>query len=57
MATYHVTVNGDDSTGDGSLSNPWRTIAYGIDQLVGTTAAYGTGDTRLFIHDFQSHTR
>lgn len=28
---WHVSVNGSDSTGDGSYSNPFRTIQHGID--------------------------
>ena len=33
-ATYYVSVSGNDSTGDGSLANPWRTIQKGSDNLV-----------------------
>ena len=39
---YHVDQSGNDSTGDGSLSTPWRTIRYALDQL-------SAGDT-LYIH-------
>ena len=39
---YHVDQSGDDSTGDGSLGAPWRTIRYGLTQL-------SAGDT-LYIH-------
>jgi len=41
-ADYHVAQSGNDSTGDGSLSNPWRTIRHALDQL-------SAGDT-LYIH-------
>lgn len=30
--TYYVSPNGDDSTGDGSLSLPWATIQKGVDE-------------------------
>ncbi len=32
-ATYYVATTGNDSTGDGSIGNPWRTPAYGASQL------------------------
>lgn len=41
-AEYHVTVSGNDSSGNGSLLKPWRTPEYGAQQLA-------AGDT-LFIH-------
>ena len=42
-AIYHVKNNGDDSSGDGSWSNPWRTVA-----KADSTAT--AGDT-LYIHN------
>lgn len=34
-ADVHVAVNGSDSTGDGSIANPWATIDFAIDQVSG----------------------
>ena len=39
---YHLDQSGNDSTGDGSLSTPWRTIRYALDEL-------SAGDM-LYIH-------
>lgn len=30
-ATYYVATSGSDTTGDGSLSKPWRTIEYAVE--------------------------
>lgn len=40
MTTYHVKTTGNDSTGDGSSGNPWRTIQHGHDSM-------SNGDTLL----------
>ncbi len=40
---YHVSLNGSDTQGDGSISNPWRHPEYGAKQLQ-------AGDT-LYIHE------
>ena len=29
--TYYVSVTGSDTTGDGTASNPWRTIQFAVD--------------------------
>lgn len=31
--TYHVSPEGDDKTGDGSESNPWKTISFAIENI------------------------
>lgn len=31
-ATYYVSTAGNDTTGDGSSTSPWRTIQYAVDQ-------------------------
>ncbi len=41
---YYVSPNGDDTTGDGSELNPWRSIQYAINQSV-------AGDTVFVIDD------
>lgn len=33
MSTYYVATTGNDSTGDGSIGTPWRTIQKGCDNL------------------------
>ncbi len=46
MATYYIALTGNDTTGDGSESAPWRTWAKALSAaLAGGTAAYGSGDT------------
>lgn len=35
--TYYVATNGSDTTGDGSLTNPWATISYAVQ----TSTVYG----------------
>ena len=40
---YYVATTGNDSTGDGALTNPWRTIQYGVNRIA-------PGDT-LFIRE------
>lgn len=47
-ATYHVTTNGNDTTGDGSLANPWRTITKGKNTMA-------AGDI-LLVHGNQNGT-
>jgi len=42
---YHVATTGSDSTGDGSLSNPWRTPEYGASQLSSGNTLYIHGGT------------
>lgn len=37
-STYYVATDGDDTTGDGSIGNPWETVQKGFDET-------GTGDT------------
>lgn len=37
---YYVATTGSDSTGNGSQSNPWKTIQYGINQLVAGKTLY-----------------
>jgi gliding motility-associated-like protein len=32
-ATYHVSINGNDATGDGSSGKPWRTIGYALSKI------------------------
>jgi hypothetical protein len=32
---YYVTTDGDDDTGDGSVSNPWATITHALDNVPG----------------------
>ena len=32
---YYVATNGSDVTGNGSIANPWMTIAYGISRIAG----------------------
>jgi len=32
-ATYYVAINGNDSTGNGSFNNPWRTVRVGVNHL------------------------
>lgn len=39
-ATYYVATTGNNSTGDGSIGNPWATPAYGAQQLA-------SGDTLM----------
>jgi hypothetical protein len=39
-ATYYVSTSGNDSTGSGSITSPWRTISYGESQL-------SSGDTLI----------
>lgn len=39
-AIYYVSTSGNDSSGTGSSSSPWKTIGYGIDQMA-------SGDTLL----------
>lgn len=45
--TYHVATSGDDSSGDGSQSNPWATIGHAINQGIppagGHTVLVGDG--------------
>lgn len=63
-ATYHVTKSGNDTTGDGSVGNPWLTVQKGVSSsfagdnlLVGsgiyletvTTARNGTSGARIVI--------
>lgn len=45
-ATYNVAVTGNDTTGDGSPGNPWRTIQKGVDAALspGDTVSVGAGD-------------
>lgn len=38
--TYHVSLSGDDSSGDGSEQNPWRTIGHAVNQGIGDTGGH-----------------
>ena len=41
---FHVTVDGDDDSGDGSVSAPWATIAHGVQNISdGSTLLVGPG--------------
>jgi hypothetical protein len=44
-ATYHVTLAGNDTTGDGSVGNPWRTIqkCAEVEAAPGDVCAIGSG--------------
>jgi len=53
-ATYYVSKNGSDATGDGSKANPWRQISKAIDAADGVTAVEinvtkGTFDGNLIL--------
>jgi hypothetical protein len=43
---YHVMSNGDDTNGDGSFSNPWKSIAM--------ADSIATGGDTLYIHNVQT---
>lgn len=44
-ATFYVRTNGNDSTGDGSTGNPWRTLSRGVTGASsGDTIMVGSGD-------------
>jgi PKD repeat protein len=43
-ATYYVSLEGDDDTGDGTAENPWRTIAFAMNEA-GLVAPYIGGAT------------
>ena len=45
-ATYYVSPTGNDTTGDGSESNPWQTISHAIDN-----ASVSDGDTIKLMDD------
>jgi len=52
MAVYHVKTTGSDSTGDGSLAKPWRTISFARTQTVSGGGGYGSSpDTIVAHHD------
>jgi hypothetical protein len=59
-ATYYVATTGDDSTGDGSIGNPWRNIRYGVltmaanDTLLIRGGTYG--DDGFLLAEFKSGT-
>jgi lysophospholipase L1-like esterase len=38
VVTHHVSTTGNDTTGDGSVGSPWRTIWKALHELDGTTA-------------------
>ena len=41
---YYVATTGNDTTGDGSAGNPWRTVTYGLGKVVsGDTLHVGPG--------------
>lgn len=47
---YHVKTFGDDSTGNGSWSKPWRTLSTGNSGTAGAIGKVNPGDT-VYIHD------
>ena len=60
-ANYYVATNGSDTTGDGSLANPWATIQYAVGQAPdGSTILVRpgtyTGRTRFTRHFVQGLT-
>jgi len=42
---YFVATNGNDSTGDGSITNPWKTMSYAITQGTTSDILYVRGGT------------
>lgn len=44
-ANFYVATNGNDSTGDGSIGNPWLTPKYGATQLASGDTLYLRGGT------------
>lgn len=45
MATYYVATTGNNSSGNGSIGAPWRTIQYGANQLSAGDTLYIRGGT------------
>jgi phage gp46-like protein len=49
MVTYHVKISGNDVTGTGTESNPWRTITYGLSQCAAGGAAFDSSADELLV--------
>lgn len=44
-ASWYVSTTGNDSTGNGSIGSPWRTVAYGVSQMAGGDTLFLRGGT------------
>jgi phage gp46-like protein len=49
MVTYHVKISGNDITGTGTESNPWRTITFGLSQCAAGGAAFDSSADELLV--------